>query len=105
MNQDVNHGTIYGLVDPRDNKVFYIGSTLYILNRARWHCKYDNPSKLAKSYRTRKDHLRVLGLEPRILILEDDLSPLELSSKENTWIRRGFDAGWPLSNQIRGTYR
>jgi hypothetical protein len=87
---------IYGLVDPIDGKIRYIGMT-------------KDPSKRLRRYkgwrgsnREMTDWLMYLGakkLEPRMDILEKSGNYTKMKKRERYWIAKGFSEGWPLLNK------
>ncbi len=101
---------IYGLMDPRDRMVRYIGKSTRGLKRIAEHSdRRFNSLKVAWF-----DELKTIGLKPDWVILErvgtepfklwsDDamrLSPL--SACERWWIAYAKASGWPLVNLTAG---
>lgn len=89
---------IYGLRDPRDNLIHYIGKTNDLHGRLAAHklCKGCN--------RSRKEWLRDLlesGAEPEAVILEE--IPHEVwRETEEKWISQARLENWPLTNKSSG---
>ena len=84
---------IYGLVDPRDGEIYYIG-------------KSDDPKRrlvehIGDVHNKRKrqwiEELDVSGLRPIVIVLEKVKSGL-CYDKEAAWIHQGLECGWPLLN-------
>lgn len=59
---------IYGLVDPRDDKVKYVGKTVELKERFRTHIRECRKSNSPKNFWIA--HLLLLGLEPELLVIE-----------------------------------
>src|SRR5690554_6491925 len=72
---------IYGLIDPRNNEIRYIGKSLYGLYRLKAHLA---PSKL--KIKSKKNSwiksLLKLGLVPHIIVLDRAENEKELDQKE-----------------------
>lgn len=103
---------IYGLIDPRGNRIKYIGQTIDIERRYKQHC---SPKK-----KTKKDEwIRELlndGLIPALVHLET-VSSIDASNRESWWIqmlevnsdltnmakpsRVEYDYGWLFDNLTR----
>lgn len=89
---------IYGLKDPRDGKVYYIGKSDNPRARLACHlCDGTNPKKV-----TWLDGLFALGLRPELVILEELGGDGDWRAVEQRWISDGLDRGWPLINMIDG---
>jgi len=85
--------TIYALVDPRDGKYFYVGSTVNLKNRIYCHFRGlgNDKTKLVI------DELNSLGLKPGYQIL-DTVPFSEKSYRERRWIAQCHKDGHPLKN-------
>lgn len=95
---------VYALIDPNKNKPFYIGKgrgkrAQSHLWKNTWMCE----NKRCKGY---INNLRLQGVEPKIEILFDNLTPEEAFDKEANLIikfgRRGIDALGCLMNLAEG---
>lgn len=88
---------IYGLKDPRDGLIYYIGKTINLRERFKNHIGGDcNAKKTAWI-----QDLAINGLEPEMVILEI-ATEQTWPALERKWIREGMDAGWPLANATSG---
>lgn len=95
---------IYGLVDPRDGQVRYIGMTTKTLEaRLAGHL---NESHYRPKLCYHKSHwirqLVALGLSPGIQLLEEVLVDDDWRTAEIRWIAYGRSQGWPLTNMTDG---
>ena len=92
---------IYGLVDPRDGNIRYIGKSCSGLNRPKNHNK---PSNLKAN--THKVHwiknLLFEGSKPRIVIIEEFDNPEVLDAAEQKWIAHYKSIGADLTNSDNG---
>lgn len=93
---------IYGLVDPRNNKLRYIGKSCSGLTRPRQHTRpsdlvYDTPKvnwikELINQY-----------LKPKIIIIQECFSHDELNEREDYWIKYyKNECGFELVNSCWG---
>jgi len=85
---------IYGLKDPRDGQIKYIGKTNKPEQRLRGHLA-------DKGYSAKTmwlDHLRAEGLDPELVVL-DDVPVATWRRAEQHWINKGLAMGWPLTNR------
>lgn len=87
-------GWVYGLVDPQDHEVHYVGCSIHPV--IRWQEHLDEQRKSNGWL----EGLKRLDLKPDIRILET-AARSELVETEAKWIEFGTVAGWPLSN-VRG---
>jgi hypothetical protein len=90
---------IYGLVDPRDRRVRYVGQTNDVEERLRCHTKYasaiSREGQKAKGRWTQA--LLAEGLRPQIVVLE--VVPFAVAdTAERRWIAFGAKLGWYLFN-------
>ena len=80
---------IYGLVDPKNNKVFYVGQTrnnpMFRLQQHIWECNNNNRNEY-KIFQIRK----ILNNNqfPKIIILEWVYDINILNEKENYWLKK-----------------
>lgn len=85
---------VYGLVDPRDGLVYYVGQSKTGLRRAYRHA---SPSQLAKDAGTPKvawiESLLAAGMDPEGLVLEEVHDETMLLERERYWI-----AHWRVRN-------
>lgn len=89
---------IYGLVDPKTISIRYVGKTVNIKNRYKFHIKYDNKD----TYKLRWiKNLKSVGLLPSIILL-DIATPKDWEKKERYWISFLKEMGEPLTNGTEG---
>lgn len=89
---------IYALVDPRDNRVRYIGKSVNPQKRYKQHCEHK--SRLHRSVWIQgilKD-----GLKPILKILEELPDDANWQQSERDWIAYGKSIGWDLTNRTDG---
>jgi len=89
---------IYGLRDPRDELIYYVGKSDRPQQRKREHlrCRDSNAAKIAWL-----NDLAQVGLEPELVILQEVLQG-EWRETERYWITKGCEDGWPLTNIADG---
>ena len=93
----MNKAYIYGLRDPRDGAIRYVGKSVCPEVRLQQHLEdTKNADKVAWLA-----ELRVLGLVPEMTILETTTAQ-EWKDAERWWIADGRDRGWPLVNKTKG---
>ncbi|GGI95237.1 GIY-YIG nuclease family protein [Deinococcus wulumuqiensis] len=96
---------IYALLDPRDEKIYYVGKTKNLRSRYFQHLK-DMTYKHAKdgSIMGRKkawfEQLQAAGLAPEFVILEE--ADVDWHVRERYWITRLRSEGHPLLNTFDG---
>ena len=82
---------VYGLVDPRDQNIYYVGLT-------------SNPRQRLSNHKTSRSgwisDLRTSGLVPHMIMLESGLSLYAAQSQEEHWIRHYYSLGMPLTNKM-----
>ena len=84
---------IYGLKDPRDGLVYYVGKSNNPDARLAQHLeKRQNKRKVAWL-----DALEAEGLTPELVILET-VERKDWKEQERYWIALGREEGWPLTN-------
>jgi len=94
MSKDVY---IYGLKDPRDGLIYYVGKTINPRGRFKNHLDGDcNANKTAWI-----QDLAIRGLKPEMLILAT-ATQKTWPALERKWIRDGLEMGWPLTNATSG---
>jgi hypothetical protein len=84
---------IYGLADPRDRKIRYVGHTIDLDQRTGQHLT--DPAKTPKTAWIAE--LAALGLRP-IMVELDEVDYAERFTVEYRWIYLGRQRGWPLTN-------
>ena len=89
---------IYGLIDPRDHQVYYIGQSIHPVVRWQQHLI---KSKGSPSKNAWLKELANKGMAPDIRILAET-TPLYAHKVEQEWIEQGKELGWPLTNGIPG---
>lgn len=90
---------IYGLTDPRDGSVRYIGKTTTGMERPRAHRYLSDGDHTHKAHWILK--LQREGLEYGIVVLEECVRE-DLSAAECFWIAQGRGLGWRLTNLTKG---
>jgi len=87
----------YGLIDPRDRLIHYIGRTHTIKARMREHRGKGSRDNAARSIWIRSLHDEGLTFEHCILSQADPgYSVVEMEAR---WISVGIQRGWPLTNK------
>ncbi len=92
---------IYGLVDPRNQQLRYVGMSRRGLRRPREHIK----ERFLKKNTYKNNWIRQLlglGLRPRIVVIQEFQDPDILSQAEIFWIAYFKRMGCPLTNHCRG---
>ena len=86
---------IYGMLDPRDYKIYYIGyTTLTLQQRLAWHIHDDRDTARCLWI----SGLLSLGLAPMMVELEIVRPAKNWPERERWWIQHGRTIGWPLTN-------
>lgn len=93
-------GTVYALVDPRDNETRYIGATVKPLT-ARLDGHFRRPARRVREWIS---ELEVAGLSPLIVPVGENVPVAELPAAEEAEITRIIAAGGSLLNE-RSTER
>jgi hypothetical protein len=89
-------GSIYGIADPRDHVIRYVGQTTQPLSRRLGgHLNNARPSRL----RTWFDTLIAAGVRPEILLLKSDVAAGDLDEAEAAEITRRLADGDQLLNE------
>lgn len=89
---------IYGLKDPRDGKIYYIGKSNYPKLRFEAHLA----DKASNKFKTEWiNGLLGSDLLPELDILEEVVRS-EWQEKEKQWIAKGISEKWPLTNMTAG---
>lgn len=93
---------VYGLYDPRDGELRYIGKSAFRLRRLRRHV-WAARSHREQSHKARwiRQLIR-LGHEPVILVLSECLSATDTSTSERAWIAAMRVVGARLTNLTDG---
>jgi hypothetical protein len=100
----VSEFLIYGLVDPQNGEIRYVGQSSVGLRRPNLHLKryvYDGRSRKLHVYRWIKS-LVEKGLTPEVRVLEEVQTYEELNSREIEWIRSLREQGARLTNLTLG---
>jgi hypothetical protein len=90
---------IYGLKDPRDQTIRYVGKSIRPKQRFKAHLKDDRTNAEKAKWIA---ELRQLGLKPKLTILEV-ADEENWSTVECEWIAKGRKDGWPLTNAELGS--
>ena len=95
--------SVYGLTDPLDGSVRYIGSTRDVGRRLGQHW-YDaltgTYSSKGNPRQTWLKSVRDRGLRCGVLLLEEFVDISDRDWIEWFWIHQGFSLGWPLTNSV-----
>lgn len=97
IKKDAIVGYIYGLIDPRDSEIKYIGRTNDVNRRYAEHCE----NKIDSGGVEKCAWINILksnNLFPIIVILEIVLSDSDISAKETWWISLAYRKGWKIRN-------
>lgn len=89
---------IYGLRDPRDGLIHYIGKANTPKSRLEHHMRCEGANKRKNAWLT---DLKAAGLLPTMDILECIMLS-EWQEAERRWIANGRAQGWPLTNISAG---
>ena len=92
---------IYGLIDPRDSQLKYIGKSVSGINRPRQHTKPSNLNRDTPKINWIKELLS-LNIKPEIIIIEECCSNEELNEYEDFWIEYFKYIGADLTNSCWG---
>lgn len=95
---------IYGLTDPRDGSVRYVGRSTSPAGRFYGHAADRRSVQRPKGAWLAELHR--LGLRPRLVFL--DVAPPNIigvhDELERRWIKRGLAQGWPLTNDLKKSH-
>ena len=95
--------TIYALIDPRTDKVRYIGKTQYDVGfRLQQHLARASNAKFKSHKNNWLRQLLALNLTPRVEILDVLDDHMDWQSTERQYIEDGHLQGWPLTNSTNG---
>lgn len=94
---------VYGLTDPRDGRIYYIGQSVWPGSRrcdhekrARW-CTRDSHGRCVWI-----KQLQAAGLRPGLLVLEAVPYDADWEAAERAWIEYARWSAWPLTNLTPG---
>jgi len=85
---------IYGLIDPTNHQVSYVGKTNDLYGRWRQHLADATNSPKAQWLQK----LQAMELKPTLVVLECLKDEAEHVDAERFWIAHGLRLGWPLKN-------
>lgn len=95
---------IYQLVDPRDNKPFYVGQSIDTAMRWQQHITTRNrPLAMNNEFTPTQLRIREIcdaGLTPDIDVLESCTSFADSRLQEHKWIRQLTEQGYQLTNKL-----
>lgn len=98
------NGFIYGLKNPTNEEVFYIGCTQHSL-KERWQCHYYNVNEVETGRRLTNDRLdylkKLLPIKCEIFLIEE-VDEEDMYKKEIEWIKFYRDLGYNLVNGTDG---
>jgi hypothetical protein len=98
----VSNYLIYGLVDPRNGHLRYIGKSSSGLKRPRYH-SWPSCLKRETSYKTNWiKGLVAAGLNYQVVVIQELDGPEGLGEVETGWIRYFRETGHPLTNLTDG---
>jgi GIY-YIG catalytic domain len=89
-------GYVYGLLDPRDREIFYIGRASNMDRRIREH-RRDDSGKTPKSARIRDLHEQMLTFE--YCVLSTVTPGYYVVEMEARWLCQALRQGYPLTNK------
>jgi hypothetical protein len=89
---------VYGLIDPRTRELRYIGQTRSVHSRRKAHRHGNNGAQVGVWER----ELKTQGLEPEMVVLQDNLMRDEINQVEADWIARMLQDGAQLLNVLAG---
>lgn len=92
---------IYGLIDPRTGLVRYVGKTAVGMRRPQSH---RTPCILRADQTHKGRWIRQLVAEGLLYVITvlEEVEVNHLSIAERSWIARGRELGWPLTNSTDG---
>ena len=86
---------VYSLIDPRTDRIRYVGQTNNPLRRYNEHVKSTEFTSKGKWVQ----ELRDLGLKPRIVLLDEVDSQKDVNIQEYRWMYIGRQRNWDLTNE------
>lgn len=89
---------IYGLKDPRDGLIYYVGKSNHPERRKREHLEDATTNAARVGW---LNDLKAACLEPELVILER-VDRNDWQRAEVYWIAKGYEDGWPLVNIAKG---
>lgn len=95
------HYIVYGLIDPEDEIIKYIGKSRNGIQRAQKHTLPHYLQDDTKKIRWIKELLKK-GLKPKVVILEEHSSDKQIVEAEIRLIRQFKSSGIPLTNMTKG---
>lgn len=87
---------IYGLIDPTNQAISYIGRSSDPTER--WSSHIDDEVDTAKTRWLRK--LKASGIHPVVVVLEKVDQDRNAGEVERMWVDMGLRLGWPLTNTL-----
>jgi DNA-binding XRE family transcriptional regulator len=91
----MKNNLIYGLVDPRNDMVCYVGKTTLGLNRPITHLHYSH-NELVRNW---VNELNDFNLFPSIYIIEENIELSKLSEREFFWINKYYSINSNILNK------
>lgn len=96
IHHSVSVWVIYGLVDPRDGTIRYVGRSVRAKGRLQQHLQEENVNKKKDKWLR---ELKKLGMAPRMERLESlECTATEAEKREVQWIEYLLSRGAPLTN-------
>lgn len=90
---------IYGLADPTDHRIWYIGVTRKVFKRVKVHENPERWADLSLQYCQWRISLAKRGLKPELVYVDESVDD-KAHKREQEWIKKGLALGWPLTNCV-----
>lgn len=91
-------GTIYELIDPRNNKCRYVGQTFDVQKRKAQHEIQNAYQGNQRLYEWKRSLWKDGQQTPKLLIIESEVSLLEINEREKFWVATRANEGCDLLN-------
>jgi hypothetical protein len=98
-------GTVYELIDPRNGQCRYVGCTMNLEQRSRYHTAINGwgfGDNNKKYNRWRQELWDVGKLQPAMQVIEDSVRRDKLRDRELFWVRDRVEKGCDLVNLPSG---
>lgn len=90
---------IYGLKDPRNNEIRYVGKSI---NPTLRYSEHIHEKKTNKEKMEWLKDLSDNGAKPELVILETIGEDVDWQEREKYWIAFGYESNWRLTNIASG---